>query len=420
MSAAESSAPSADLPSVLIVHNHYRQVGGEDVEVLAEIDLLRSINAPVHTMLYDSRDEARIRRLMRRPDELVFNRQTYDVARGLIRRHTIRVVHCHNLVPLLSTSIYAAAAAEGVPVVQSAHNYRMACLNGLHLRDGAICERCRPGRHAAGIALGCYRDSRAQSLAFGLAQTINSWRGAWRRPTLFVVPTAFSQRKLIGWGIPAEKVVVKPYFVPHDPGAAAGEAGAGEHALFLGRLSVEKGLDLLLDAWGHERLPLVIAGDGPLRAHLERRARLERKANVRFVGHQDRAGVHALLARARFLVMPSIWYETLGLVLLEAYAHGVPVIATRLGAMAEIVRDRVTGLLFTLNDRADLSAKLTELESDTALVRALGAAARHEYEARYSSRANAEQLRAIYARALGDPDNASHPSSQRDLTPTHG
>ena len=394
--AAGSSAASAP-PPVLVVHNKYQWLGGEDLEVLAEIDLLRSAGFDVATLIFRSDDQARIDRLRRRPHELVYNRDAYDQVRELIGRHGSRIVHCHNLFPLLSPSVYSAAAAEGVPVVQSLHNFRVGCLNGLHLRHGRVCERCRPGHHLSGMAFGCYRGSRVESLAFGLAQTVNKWTGAWRQPTAYAVPTSFLRRKLLAWGFDGDAIVEKPYFVPLDPGLSR---SSGRHALFIGRLAEEKGLDLLLDVWTPDRLPLVVAGDGPLRAHVERRILVEQKANVRVVGFQDHAGVHSLLDEARFLVMPSIWFETLGIVLIEAYAHGVPVIATRLGAMADVVRDGVTGLLFTLSDRRDLGDKLTILQDDSALRDSMSLAARREYETRYSAEVQLELLRALYAKVL--------------------
>jgi glycosyltransferase involved in cell wall biosynthesis len=384
-------------PTVLVVHNQYRHRGGEDVVVHAEIDLLRSIGATVETFIYDSRDSMQMRRLKSRPDRLIFNQDVYKQIRRLIRRQNIEIVHCHNLVPLLSTSVYSAAAADGVPVVQTVHNYRIGCLNGLHLREGRICEQCRPGQYAAGIAFGCYRESRAQSLAFGLTQMINYWRGAWHQPTIYIALGRFLREKLMSWGIPAEKIVVKPHFVPYDPGPPV---AVRQHALFVGRISVEKGLDLLLDVWSPDSIPLVIAGDGPSRARLEQRALREQKSNVRFVGHQDQNGISQLMKHAQFLVMPSVWYETFGLVLIEAYAHGVPVIATNMGAMADVVRHGVTGLLFGINDRTDLAAKIADLEHDPIKAAAMSAAARREYETLYTAETNADLLSALYARAI--------------------
>ena len=397
---------------VLVVHNQYQQRGGEDSVVEAEIALLHSMGADVHTMIYDSRDEQRLQQVKRRPDLLAFNGETYRHARRLIVEYDIQVVHCHNLFPLLTTSIYAAAHAENTPIIQTVHNYRMGCLNGLHLRRGEVCERCRPGYHLPGMAFGCYRSSHVQSMAFGAVQTINYLRRAWDEPTLYVAPGQFLADKLIAWGVPRDKVVVKPHFVPYTDTPSA---DLGDYALFVGRLSAEKGLDLLLDAWSPHRLPLIIVGDGPLREHLAERIHREGLSNVSLVGYQEKPALNNLLHNARFLVMPSVCFETFGLVLIEAYAHGVPVIATRLGAMGDVVRDGVTGHLFTLNDRDDLATKVSWLEKDTEELRRMRQAARREYETSFSPDANRNHMRAMYTYAL--QQRASDPRVPTGLAP---
>ena len=395
---ANSNKSTEAMPSVLVVHNKYRRIGGEDTVVENEIGLLTTLGGSVETMIYDSLDDAKISHLMRWPLRVVFNQQTYDEMRALIRRHKTQVVHCHNLFPLLSTSIYRAARAEGVPVIQTVHNYRMGCLNGLHLRDNVICEQCRPGHHLDGIIHGCYRQSRVQSVAFGFTQAINYWSRMWDQPTLYIAPTQFLKEKLQAWGIPEQKIVVKPHFVWPDPGR---NTLPGEYALFVGRLAPEKGLDLLLDVWHRDRLPLRIVGDGPLRPHLEQRVHKEGRTNVSFAGYQDRRGVDQFLRNARFLVMPSIWFEIFGLVVIEAYAHGVPVIAPRLGAMADVVQDGTSGLLFQVNNREDLAVALSRLETQPHELAALRDGARKAFESSFSARSNAQQLRSIYLQASG-------------------
>jgi glycosyltransferase involved in cell wall biosynthesis len=383
--------------SVLVVHNSYQRRGGEDSVVSAESELLTAMGMRVEPLIYDSRDTIKLRELIRHPDYLVFNQAVYEQARALIRQRQIQLVHCHNLFPLISTSIYSAAQDERIPIVQSVHNYRMGCLNGLLLYKGQICERCRPGQHTAGMALGCYRGSYTQSVAFGIAQTLNHRRGAWHQPSIYIAPGQHIRERLIAWGVPEERVVFKPHFVMHDPGK---RASVGRYALFVGRLAPEKGLDLLLDVWSNDRLPLVIVGDGPLRARLEQRVRDQGLTNVCFAGQCGREQVSRFFQEARFLVMPSVWLETFGVVVIEAYAHGVPVIATRLGTLADLIRDGVTGRLFACSDCADLAAKLTELEHDHDRTLAMSHAARREYELLYSAPANAQLMRAVYQQAI--------------------
>lgn len=389
--------PAPSWPSVLVVHNQFQHLGGEDFTAFAEVELMRSRGARVHFLAYDSSDPRRIDRVKHRPDELVFNRAVYTDVRRLIRKHAIDVIHCHNLWPLVGPSAYRAAEAEGVALVQTMHDFRIGCLQGQLLRRGRICERCRPGRHLSGMVFGCYRGSRVQSIALGMAQTVNAAFGAWSLPTLYIAPSQFVRDKMAGWGISADRTVVKPHFVPKDPGPMAPER---DIAVYVGRLSSEKGLQAVIAAWRVDGVPLVIVGDGPLRADLEHQVSVAGKTNIRFVGHKNAAEVGAFLRRACFLILPSITYETFGRVLIEAYAYGVPVLATRLGATPEIVREGVTGLLFDPHNPADLGAKLDQLARNPEQSRPMRQTARRAYEELYSAGTNADLLLAAYTRAL--------------------
>lgn len=191
--------------------------------------------------------------------------------------------------------------------------------------------------------------------------------------------------------------MVKSHFVWPDPGR---NTAHGQYALFVGRLAPEKGLDLLLDVWNNDRLPLMIVGDGPLRTHLTERVRNAGLTNVIFAGYQDRAGINQILQHARFLIVPSIWFEIFGLVAIEAYAHGVPVIAPRFGAMADVVQDGETGLHFELNNAADLAAKLAEFEEEPDRLALLSRGARQAFEERFSAQSNVHMLRSIYEYAI--------------------
>ncbi len=393
-------------PSVLVVHNQFQHLGGEDFSAYAEIELMRAHDAQVTTLLRDSNDVPRIRQVKRQPWSLVFNRETYDEVRRIVRAHQVEIVHCHNLLPLLSTSVYWAACAEGAAIVQTVHDFRMGCLQGQLLRNGRPCEQCAPGHHAPGVAFACYRHSRVESVALGVAQTVNYVRGAWSQPTLFIAPSDFVRQRLLGWGFPHDRILVKPHFVSTDPGTVIGDR---PYSLYVGRLSTEKGLDQLLDVWTAADGPLLLAGDGPLRDHLERRILDASHADIRVLGHQSPAELSHLFGQARLLVLPSLTYETFGRVLIEAYAHAVPVLATRLGATPEIVEDGVTGLLVDPHRPGELRARLDELNARPTRLRGMGVAARRAYERRYSADVNADLLRGAYAHALALRGAARHP-----------
>ncbi|MBV9174153.1 MAG: glycosyltransferase family 4 protein [Chloroflexi bacterium] len=387
---------SESWPRVLVVHNQFQHLGGEDFTAYAEVELMRKRGAHVQLLVYDSNDPERLRRVKRRPDDLVFNRAAYRDVRRIVQRDQIDLVHCHNLWPMIGPSAYWAAMHEGATLVQTVHDFRMGCLQGQLLRRGEICERCRPGWHLDGIRFGCYRGSHVQSVALGVAQTINAMRGVWSLPTLYIAPSRFVHAKLRSWGVSDERIVVKPHFVAEDPGFSYGERDV---AVYVGRLSQEKGLQAVIDAWHPDWMPLLIVGDGPLRAQLEQHICQAQKANVRLVGRKTPAEVAALLRRACFLVLPSITYETFGRVLVEAYAHGVPVLASRLGATSEIVEEGRTGLLFNPHDACDLRAKLAHVAVRPEQSAPMRWPARMAFEQWYSAAANAEGLLSAYQRA---------------------
>jgi glycosyltransferase involved in cell wall biosynthesis len=384
-------------PRVLVVHNQFQHLGGEDFTAYAEVELMRSHGVHVHALVYDSSDPRRLKRVKRRPDDLVFNRAAFTEIRRIVQRESIELIHCHNLWPMIGPSAYWAASAERVALVQTMHDFRMGCLQGQLLRRGEICERCRPGRHLDGIVSGCYRGSRVQSVALGVAQTINAARGVWKLPNLYIAPSRFVSSKLHSWGIPEQRVVEKPHFVPDDPGFSLAKR---DIAVYIGRLSDEKGIQRVIDAWDPAGIPLAIIGDGPLRQPLEQQIRQEGRANVRMLGYKKPSEIADFLRRACFLILPSITYETFGRVLIEAYAHGVPVLASRLGATSEIVEEGVTGLLFDPHDPSDLREKLAQLARRPEQSATMRRPAREAFERRYSAAVNATLLRDVYQRAM--------------------
>jgi len=232
--------------------------------------------------------------------------------------------------------------------------------------------------------------------------------GTWKRKVdVYVALTEFARRKFTEGGLPAERIAVKPNFVVCDHGA---KKEPGEYALYVGRLAEEKGLRVLLGAWERlrETIPLRIAGDGPLKAELAKEIGAKELRGVEMPGQVSREDIVTLVRGARFLVFPSIWYETFGLAIIESFACGVPVIASRLGSMAEIVEDGKTGMHFTAGDEADLAAKVEWAWNRPEELLCMGRAARQEYEAKYTAERNYSRLMDIYRQALEQPNrNAS-------------
>jgi glycosyltransferase involved in cell wall biosynthesis len=221
---------------------------------------------------------------------------------------------------------------------------------------------------------------------------IHRTAGTWRtKVDVYIALSEFARRKFIEGGLPASRIVVKPNFVFPDPGMGT---GGGGYALFVGRLSAEKGISVLAESWRHlADIPLVVAGDGPL-------AGTEWPRGVSALGRLPREKILALMRAAQVLIFPSIWYEGAPMTIIEAFACGLPVIASNLGSMAEMVEHERTGCLFNPGDAADLARKVRWMFEHTRAVAAMRLAARREYEEKYMAERNYEMLMAIYARAI--------------------
>jgi glycosyltransferase involved in cell wall biosynthesis len=387
---------------VLMVHNAYREAGGEDAAERAEREL---VIAGGHEVVRYTRDNREIegygawRKATLAPRTLWAWDSHRDLL-ALLEREKPDVAHFSNTFPLISPSAYYACRAAGVPVVQSIHNYRLLCPAATLLRDGSICEECVERSLWRSVRHGCYRGQRAATAVLAGMLVFHRLRRTWSELVdCYVALTDFARAKLVAGGLPAEKLVVKPNFAHPDPGE---RTEPGEYALFAGRLSSEKGLDTLLRAWRRldTELPLRIAGDGPLRREVEAEVTRAGLAKVRLLGQLPRQDLLKVVKSARFLVVPSTWYEGFPMVIVEAFACGVPPIVSRLGGMAEIVREGSTGLHFSPGDAGDLARKATWAWREPEALQEMGRAARGEYQARYSAERNYQLLIDIYQRAI--------------------
>jgi glycosyltransferase involved in cell wall biosynthesis len=391
---------------ILLVHNSYQLVGGEDAVVGRERTLLQEMG---HQVILYSRgnDELKgqgIAGSIKAGVEGVWSSRSHREVEQVLKSEAPDVAHFHNTFPLISPAAYYACAEAGVPVVQTLHNYRLLCPGATFLRDGRVCEDCL-GRSVLwpGVLHACYRDSRAATAAVATMLTAHRAFGTWRKKVdVYVALTEFARRKFVEGGLPAERLVVKPNFMERDPGE---KTGTGKWALYVGRLSEEKGVQHLLKAWARLRVgvSLKIAGDGPLREMLSGEIAEKRLVGVELLGQVSSEGVVSLLRGARFLVLPSICYENFPLTIAEAFACGVPVITSRLGSMAEIVEDGKTGLHSSAGDELDLAAKVEWAWTHPEEMEEMGRAARREFEEKYTSAANYRKLMEIYEMAIGGP-----------------
>jgi glycosyltransferase involved in cell wall biosynthesis len=389
---------------VLLIHNRYQLAGGEDVVVQAEKALLEANDHQVALVEISNDQIVSVLDKANAAVRAIYSPASKQQVSAEIAHFRPDVVHVHNFFPLLSPSVYDACRDAGVPVVQTVHNYRLGCLNAILLRNGKVCEDCLGKRMPwPGIVHGCYRGSRAQSAATAAMLAVHWLRGTWQeRVDAYIVLTNFQKEKMVQAGLPREKIYVKPNYIS-EPEQCGESKIFGDYALFVGRLSPEKSITTLIEAYKHNdlRIPLKIVGDGPLHESLQadvQAAGLE--SAIKFLGRQDKSAVLSLMHNARFLVFPSIWYETFGLTMVEAFACGLPVLASRLGSMAEIVEDGVTGLHFEAGNSADLADKMQWANEHPEEMICMGKNARRAYEAHYTPEINYQQLTAIYQQVI--------------------
>jgi glycosyltransferase involved in cell wall biosynthesis len=384
---------------ILRVHNFYQQPGGEDRAFAAEVNLLRQHSHQVFVYTTHNQTIAQMARF-KLAAWTFWNSHTYHRVRTIIREHQIQIVHCDNIFPLVSPAVYYAAKAEGAAVVQTLHNYRLLCLNAYLFRDGQLCEDCLNRQFASRGALrACYRQSPEASWVSAVMLACHRLMGTWQKQVdVHIALSRFCMDKFIEGGLPKEKLVTKPNFISPDPDISP---DSGRFALFVGRLSPEKGIFSLLHAWENLRdIPLKIVGDGPLSGVAQSWVMSRRMNVVEFLGYRDHDDIYSLMRDARFLVFPSTWYECSPVTILEAFACGVPVIAPRLGAMKEIVTDGRTGLHFEPGDPDDLADKVGWAWTHPEQVLEMGLQARKAYEENYTAGHNYRMLMEIYMRAM--------------------
>lgn len=387
---------------ILLAHNYYQLRGGEDVVFEQEKCLLEHAGNEVITYCRSNCEVEGVSGLQRLAlvRRMIWAADTEREFGRLLARERPDIVHVHNTFFMLSPSVYGACHAHGIPVVQTLHNFRLMCPSATLFRDGDVCEECLNHGPWKGVYHGCYRGSRPATAAVSLMLASNRFWGTWHKlVTVYIALTDFGRNKFIAGGLPADKITVKPHFVSPDPGNGGQQ---GEYGLYVGRLAREKGIATLLRAW--RRLPrqyiLHIVGEGPERERLEIQTRQLGLLNVQFRGHLSHKDTIAVVKRARFLIVPSAWYETFGMCIVEAFACGVPVICSRLGAMQELVSDHRTGLHFTSRDHDDLSEKINWAWLHPHEMNSMGRQARSEYEQKYTPERNYQILMEIYRRAL--------------------
>ncbi|MBW4630349.1 MAG: glycosyltransferase family 4 protein [Iphinoe sp. HA4291-MV1] len=389
---------------ILIAHNRYQYVGGEDVVVQAERTLLESYGHNVLLWEVNNDSIVGMQGKIKAALSAVYSLTSREQIKEKISHFRPDIVHIHNFFPLLSPAVYDACQDAKIPIVQTLHNYRLGCPKAMPFRDGKICEDCI-GKVVpwSGVVHGCYRGSWVQSASVATMLTFHTFRGTWQnRVDAYIALTNFHKDKMVQAGLPKDKIHIKPNFVP-APKFQSETSKLKNYALFVGRLSQEKGVAMLIDAYAQSNLsiPLKIVGDGPLDEVLRQQVQTKGLGeNITFLGRQNKATVLELMYNAKFLIFPSIWYEGFPLAIAEAFACGLPVIAPKLGSMAEIVEDGLTGLHFEAGNSLDLAAKINWAITHPEVLDTMEINARCTYESKYTPEANYKQLMEIYNQVI--------------------
>jgi len=400
---------------VLQCHNLYQLAGGEDRVVEDERELLTQQGHQVAQYQRHNDDIENISKL-RLAAGTLWSRRTVRELRELVKREKPNIAHFHNTVPLMSPAAYHAVRGLGVPVVQTLHNYRLLCPKATFLRDDNICEDCLGKRFKwPAIKHACYRDNRSATAALTTMLTIHGAIGTYRRQVdAYIACSNFTREKMIEGGLPAQHIYYKPNFVSTDPGPGSGKGG---YALYLGRLSAEKGIKILIEAWETlaQTIPLTIVGTGPLQDEVK--AFADRHANVTLLGWVDFEELNRIVANASCLVLPTMNYEGFPKVIVEAFAHGLPVVATDIGAMRHAVVEGVTGHRHRYGDAQDMARVVKELFDHPQQLAALRITARETFEREYTAQTNYDKLLNIYEHAR-DTFNATRGTTHRDSAQT--
>lgn len=384
---------------VLVAHNSYRQPGGEDQVAAAEAALLERHG---HEVVWFRRhnDDVRQSSYAGLAMKTIWNHSSYSALRALLRRTQPAVCHFHNTFPLISPAAFYAARAEKIPVVLTVHNYRLLCPGATLMRDGQVCQDCLSKAIPwPAVVHACYRQSRPATAATVTMLAAHRLLGTWSKAVdLYIAPSDFTRRKLLEAGLEPDKVALKPNFLESDPGFSCARETT---ALFVGRLAPEKGIQVMLDAWRMLDIPvrLRIVGDGPLAEQVS--AAAEKDSRIEWLGALPRGQVMEHMRKAKVLLFPSTWYEVMPLTLIEACATGLPVAASALGVMTEIVEHGTTGLHFKAGDPLELARKVAWCWEHPRRLAEMGNAARRRYEDTYTPAANYRQLLNLYSSLSG-------------------
>lgn len=386
---------------ILKVHSYYTQPGGEDTVFHAESDLLRSRG---HEVIEYLEDNKKIESMNKASVALqtLWSHSSYQKIKRFLGETKPDIVHFHNTFPLISPSAYYACQDLKIPVVQTLDNQRLICPASTFYREGKLCLDC-VGKTPPypGILHACYHDSHLRTAVVASMLTLHRWLGTWQtKVNAFLCSTRFYRDLFVSVGFPADKITVMPHFIQESPQSSFVKK-TEDYALFVGRLDPEKGINVLLEAWRFLDFPLKMRGAGRLEEKARKFVNQHGMDNVEFLGRMEKWELSDLIGNARFLIMPSLgYYETFGLVIIEAYSRGVPVVASNTGVTPELVADKQTGLLFEVGNARDLADKARWMWDHPVDARTMGENGLKTYRERFTQEQCYKMLIEVYERLI--------------------
>jgi glycosyltransferase involved in cell wall biosynthesis len=389
---------------ILLVHNSHRSgsSSGDDIVFKKESNLLEQYGNKV-IKINPSNDEFDRESALKKLSTILqvpWSFKFYKKVKQVLVEDKLDIIHIHNYFPFISPSVFYAADSFGIPIIQTLHDFRYLCPMAFLMRSGKICDECKDGAFFRSVKYGCFKGSKLQSIPLAFMLKLHWYLKTFKRKIDGYICLTKSQRKIyVNAGFDEKKLYIKPNFV--DDTFEQDKYKYGDYAVFIGRLGEEKGVRILIGAWRDlSDIPLKIVGDGPDTDKFKSLTSDFNIKNIDFLGYKPYLECRKILNNARFLIMPSIWYETFGLTIIEAFSHCKPVIASNLGAMADLVKDRETGLLFTPMNSNELAKKVKWLWNNESECRRMGINARKEYEEKYTPEKNYEMLINIYQEVI--------------------
>jgi len=403
---------------ILLVHNFYGSSApsGENTVFFAEKNMLQSQG---HQIIEFTRHSDEIRNIgawgtIKGACSTPWNPFSKSQLRCVLKNEKPDVMHVHNTFPLLSPAIFHAAYKFKTATVLTLHNYRIFCAAGTPMRNSLPCTECLDKQSSLpALKYGCYRNNRMATLPMALMIWLHKNIGTWRNEVdALIALTEFQKNKMLSAGLPADRIFIKPHFYPEPIPNPVPWNSRESRAVFVGRLSSEKGIFTLIDAWrkwGATAPHLDIIGDGPDRRKLKSKVHASRIGGmIRFTGQLPFSEVQRRLSRSRLLILPSLCFEGFPMTIREAFALGVPVAASRLGSLPYIVTDQQNGVLFSPGDSHDMFRTLKKLWETPERMSAMAKNARKEFEEKYTSEINHGLLMGIYRSAISIRKKRKH------------